>query len=105
MKHNVSKHPTLIEQVDQNDEGSHNQVPRYERVEKEECHSRGPATALLKLLLCRTSRRTTRDALLDQLWPDADMDKASKSLDVAASILRSVLHTGNEKSLLITTHS
>ena len=33
------------------------------------------------------------------------MEKASKSLDVAASILRSVLRAGNEKSLLVMAHS
>lgn len=88
-----------------NNPSSNNQAPQYERVAKEEWRSRGPATALLKLLICRTSRRATRDVILDNLWPDADIDKASKSLDVAASILRSVLRTGNEKSLLVMTHS
>jgi DNA-binding SARP family transcriptional activator len=39
------------------------------------------------------------------LWPDIDAEKAAKSLDVAASILRSVLRAGNEKNLLLTTHS
>lgn len=78
---------------------------RYEQVAREEWRSRGPAISLLKLLLCRSSRRLPRDVILDTLWPETDEDKANKSLDVAASILRTVLRVGNEKSLLTTTHS
>lgn len=80
-------------------------TPRYERVARQEWRSRGPAISLLKLLLCRSSRRIPRDIILDTLWPEIDEDKASKSLDVAASILRAVLRVGNAKSLLTTSHS
>ena len=84
---------------------SSSEQPRYEQVSKEEWRSRGPAISLLKLLLCRTSRRISRDTVIDTLWPDAEVENASKSLDVATSILRSVLRVGDRKSLLIKTHS
>jgi DNA-binding SARP family transcriptional activator len=79
--------------------------PLYEPVNKEEWRSRGPAIALLKLLICRTNRRATRDTIVDALWPETDADKANRSLDVAASILRSILRIGNQKSLLMTVHA
>jgi len=79
--------------------------PRYEKIAKEEWRSRGPAIALLKLLLCRTSRRISRDTVMDTLWPETNVENASKSLDVATSILRSVLRVDDRKSLLIKTHS
>ena len=84
---------------------SSHEAPHYEPVAKEEWRSRGPAIALLKLLICRNNRRISRDIILDTLWPEAEAEKAMKSLDVAASVLRSVLNANQEKSLLTTIHT
>ena len=109
----ASSHPLIrvytfgefyIERLTDNNSSLNNE-PCYERVAREEWRSRGPAISLLKLLVCRTNRRVTRDVILDTLWPEIDAEKAAKSLDVAASILRSILRAGNERNLLISTHS
>jgi hypothetical protein len=47
-------------------------APRYERVAQEEWHSRGPAKRLLKVLLCRSRRRVSREELLEALWPEEE---------------------------------
>ena len=55
---------------------SSSEQPRYEQIAKEEWRSRGPAISLLKLLLCRTSRRISRDTVIDTLWPEANVENA-----------------------------
>src|SRR5438552_16479276 len=40
-------------------------LPCYERISHEEWRSRGPAIALLKLLLCRHRRRAMKDELVE----------------------------------------
>ena len=79
----------------------------YERVGHEEWGSRGPATALFKLLLCRHRRRAMKDELVEALWPETgedDRDKrlksAERAFDAAASVLRRVLRTPEGASLL-----
>ena len=47
-----------------------NEPPRYELVARNDWSSRGPAMALLKVLLCRPNRRASRDELLEAIWPD-----------------------------------
>lgn len=81
--------------------------PCYERIGHDEWRSRGPAIALLKLLLCRHRRRAMKDELVEALWPETgedDRDKrlkrADRAFDAAASVLRRVLHTLDGTSLL-----
>ena len=82
-------------------------LPCYERISHEEWRSRGPAIALLKLLLCRHRRRAMKDELVEALWPETgedDRDKrlkrADRAFDAAASVLRRVLYTPDGTSLL-----
>jgi DNA-binding SARP family transcriptional activator len=49
------------------------------------------ARALLKILLSRRGHATTREALIDFLWPDDDPAVASRRLSVALSTVRTVL--------------
>ena len=86
------------------------QTPRYERVSNDEWKGRGPALALLKLLLCRHHRRAMKDELVAALWPEPDEDEeekrlknADRALDAAVSVLRKVLGTADGSSLLATT--
>src|ERR1700730_6458362 len=81
--------------------------PCYERIGHNEWRSRGPAIALLKLLLCRQRRRAMKDELVEALWPETgedDRDKrlksAERAFDAAASVLRRVLYTSDGTSLL-----
>src|SRR5258708_6414158 len=57
--------------------------PRYAQVPRSEWRSRGPAMALLKVLLCRPNRRTSRDELIEAIWPDNEMLNAAHALDSA----------------------
>ncbi len=80
--------------------------PRYERVSRSEWSNRGPAMALLKVLLCRPNRRASRDELIEAIWPDHGTINAAHALDSAASVLRRhVLRTGEVGSLLLTLRS
>ena len=81
------------------------QAPQYAPVAKAEWHRRMAARSLLKVLLCRTRRRASKDELLDLLWPQSDTLRASHSLNTAASVLRGVLRTHGHESLLVTTHA
>lgn len=76
-------------------------APRYERVPHEEWRSRGPAMALLKVLLCHPRRRASRDTLIELLWPSVEEGASSHhAFDSAVSILRKVLRTAQGESLL-----
>ena len=80
--------------------------PRYERVDPREWSSRGPAMALLKVLLCRPNRRAARDELIENIWPDHETLNAAHALDSAASVLRrNILRTHAGGSLLLTLRS
>ncbi len=84
-----------------------NQVrsPCYSRILPEEWNNRGPAMTLLKVLLCRTRRRASKNELIATIWPDRDTINAAHALDSATSILRRrVLRAYNGESLLLTTH-
>jgi DNA-binding SARP family transcriptional activator len=77
--------------------------PRYARVAQSEWSNRGPAMALLKVLLCRANRRASRDELIEAIWPDPGEINAAHALDSAASVLRRyILRAGETGSLLLT---
>lgn len=79
---------------------------RYVRVAQSEWSNRGPAMALLKVLLCRANRRASRDELIEAIWPDHEAINAAHALDSAASVLRRhILHSGEMGSLLLTLRS
>jgi DNA-binding SARP family transcriptional activator len=80
--------------------------PRYELVARHEWSNRGPAMALLKVLLCRPNRRASRDELIETIWPDHGAINAAHALESAASVLRRhILRTGEVGSLLLTLRS
>ncbi len=80
--------------------------PRYVRVSRSEWSNRGPAMALLKVLLCRANRRASRDELIEAIWPDHEAINAAHALDSAASVLRRhILRTSGVGSLLLTLRS
>ncbi|MDQ2906928.1 MAG: winged helix-turn-helix domain-containing protein [Chloroflexota bacterium] len=77
--------------------------PHYAPVERHEWSNRGPAMALLKVLLCRANRQASRDELIEAIWPDHETINAAHALDSAASILRRhILRTGTAGKLLLT---
>jgi DNA-binding SARP family transcriptional activator len=79
---------------------------RYERVARSEWSNRGPAMALLKVLLCRANRRASRDELIEAIWPAHEAINAAHALESAASVLRRhILRTGEMGSLLLTLRS
>jgi DNA-binding SARP family transcriptional activator len=80
--------------------------PRYARVARNEWSNRGPAMALLKVLLCRANRRASRDELIEAIWPNHREINAVHALESAASVLRRhILRTGEVGSLLLTLRS
>jgi DNA-binding SARP family transcriptional activator len=85
---------------------SADQPPRYGRVAQSEWSNRGPAMALLKVLLCRANRRAARDELIEAIWPGNGQINAAHALDSAASVLRRhILRAGEVGSLLLTLRS
>src|SRR6266487_7002215 len=83
---------------------SEEQAPQYAPVAKAAWQRRMAARSLLKILLCHTRRRVSKDELLDLLWPGADALCASHSLNKADSVLRGVLRTYDNASPLVTIH-
>ncbi len=80
--------------------------PHYAGVARSEWSNRGPAMALLKVLLCRANRRASRDELIEAIWPDHEAINAPHALDSAASVLRRhILRTSEVGSLLLTLRS
>ncbi len=80
--------------------------PRYARVGRSEWSNRGPAMAMLKVLLCRANRRASRDELIEAIWPGSQEINAAHALDSAASILRRhILQSSEAGSLLLTLRS
>jgi DNA-binding SARP family transcriptional activator len=49
------------------------------------------ARSLLKILVARRGRSTTRDFLMDALWPEEEADKLANRLSVALATVRAVL--------------
>ncbi|HEU5375116.1 MAG TPA: BTAD domain-containing putative transcriptional regulator [Ktedonobacteraceae bacterium] len=60
---------------------------------------------LLKALLCCPGRRGRREALIDLLWPDIEIEQATVYLNTATTKLRQLLRQDkNHESLLLTEH-
>jgi DNA-binding SARP family transcriptional activator len=78
--------------------------PQYELIPPTAWQGRGPALALLKLLLCRQHRRAMKDELVTLLWAGAHLKNVGRACDAAASVLRKVLGAPDGSSLLLTTH-
>jgi DNA-binding SARP family transcriptional activator len=78
--------------------------PQYERIPPTAWQGRGPALALLKLLLCRLHRRATKDEVVALLWAGAHLKNVGRACDAAASVLRKVLSAPDGSSLLLTSH-
>ncbi|HEU5373811.1 MAG TPA: BTAD domain-containing putative transcriptional regulator [Ktedonobacteraceae bacterium] len=58
---------------------------------------------LLKALVCCPGRQARREALLEMLWPDTDVEHAVQNLNTATSKLRNVLRpVKGQESLLLT---
>jgi DNA-binding SARP family transcriptional activator len=58
---------------------------------------------LLKALLCCPSRRGRRDALMEMLWPEIEIEQATANLNTATTKLRTLLRpTKGQESLLVT---
>ncbi len=86
--------------------GIQDEPPYYARVARSEWSNRGPAMALLKVLLCRANRRASRDELIEAIWPDHEAINAAHAFESAASVLRRhILRTGEVGSLLLTLRS
>lgn len=78
--------------------------PQYERIPPTAWQGRGPALALLKLLVCRLHRRATKGDVVDLLWSGVHLKNAGRACDAAASVLRKVLGAPDGSSLLLTSH-
>src|SRR5450755_1686071 len=75
----------------------------YEPVRTTEWGGSSYPRLLLKALLCCPGRQARRDALLDMLWPDAELEHAVQNLNTAVTRLRKVLAPSKgEASLLLT---
>lgn len=76
--------------------------PRYVCVARSEWGNRGPAMALLKVLLCSPQRRAPRSEIIKAIWPDYEAINAAHALDSAASVLRRhILRHGEIGEMLI----
>lgn len=81
------------------------QEAHYETLPKEVWKRRQVARSVLKVLLCRDHRQVTKDELLELFWSEASGQNASRSLDTALSVLRTVLCPPQRESLLRTIRS
>ena len=114
-EHNHTEHPLMriitlgefaLERLVPTPSQAQNEPPRYARVARSEWSNRGPAMALLKVLLCRANRRAARDELIEAIWPDHEAINAAHALDSAASVLRRhILRTSEVGTLLLTLRS
>src|SRR5437588_12098389 len=114
-EHDPTKHPLVrittlgefvLERLVRTPSLAEDEPPRYARVARSEWSNRGPAMALLKVLLCRANRRASRDELIEAIWPDHESINAAHALDSAASVLRRhILRTSEVGSLLLTLRS
>lgn len=114
-EHDQTKHPLVrittlgefvLERLGRAPSRVEDEPPRYARVARSEWSNRGPAMALLKVLLCRANRRASRDELIEAIWPDHEAINAAHALDSAASVLRRhILRAGEMGSLLLTLRS
>jgi DNA-binding SARP family transcriptional activator len=115
VEHDSKEHPLMrvitlgefaLERLVPTPSRSQGEPPRYTRVARSEWSNRGPAMALLKVLLSRANRRASRDELIEAIWPDHEAINAAHALDSAASVLRRhILRTSEVGSLLLTLRS
>src|SRR5450755_4424691 len=74
----------------------------YESVRTTEWGGSSYPRLFLKALLCSPGRQARRDALLDLLWPDTELEQAVQNLNTAVTRLRRVLAPSKgEASLLL----
>jgi DNA-binding SARP family transcriptional activator len=109
-KHPLVRITTLgefaLERLIHNSSRTEDEPPRYALVLRREWSNRGPAMALLKVLLCQPNRRASREELIESIWPDHGTINAAHALDSAASVLRRhILHAGEVGNLLLTLRS
>jgi DNA-binding SARP family transcriptional activator len=114
-EHDQTKHPLMrittlgefaLERLVPTPSRIEDESPSYTLVERREWSNRGPAMALLKVLLCRPNRRASRDELIEAIWPGRETINAPHALDSAASVLRRhILRAGDVGSLLLTLRS
>jgi DNA-binding SARP family transcriptional activator len=114
-EHDPTKHPLVrittlgefaLERLVPAPSRASDEPPCYACVPRSEWSNRGPAMALLKVLLCRPNRRASRDELIEAIWPDHEAINAAHALESAASVLRRhILRTGEVGSLLLTLRS
>src|SRR5947209_19160858 len=114
-EHDPTKHPLVrittlgefaLERLVPTPSRTQDEPPRYTRVARSEWSNRGPAMALLKVLLCQANRRASRDELIEAIWPNHEAINAAHALDSAASVLRRhILRAGEAGSLLLTLRS
>jgi DNA-binding SARP family transcriptional activator len=97
VEHDPTEHPPMrvitpgefaLERLVPTPSRTQDEPPRYTRVARSEWSNRGPAMALLKVLLCQANRRASRDELIEAIWPDHEAINAAHALDSAASVLR-----------------
>jgi DNA-binding SARP family transcriptional activator len=75
----------------------------YETIRTAEWGGSNYPRFLLKALLCCPGRQARREALLDMLWPEAELEQAAQYLNTATTKLRNVLRSAKEqRSLLLT---
>ena len=82
----------------------HIQTPHYVHLPWEDVNSRSAALTMLKILLCRSDRRASKEELIAEIWDsNAEAINTAHILDTAASLLRRhILRTYSGESLLIT---
>src|SRR5258708_28087866 len=115
VEHDSKEHPLMrvitlgefaLERLVPTPSRTQDEPPRYTRVARSEWSNRGPAMALLKVLLCQANRRASRDELIQAILPDHEAINAAHALDSAASVLRRhILRTSEVGSLLLTLRS
>ncbi len=115
VEHDVAEHPLMriitmgefaLERLVPAPSRATDERPRYVRVARREWGNRGPAMALLKVLLCRAGRRASRDELIEAIWPTRGEINAAHALESAASVLRRhILCAGEVGGLMLTLRS
>jgi len=85
--------------------GEEGQASHYEVISHKEWSNRGPAMAMLKILLCRTRRRASKDALIDAIWSEDEqqqMKNPEGALKSATNVLRDILRCPDGQTALMT---
>ncbi len=79
-------------------------LARYSQLPREDVNGRNTALMMLKILLCRSDRRATKDELIAAIWNSSqETINTAHTFDTTASLLRRhILRTYNGESLLIT---